>query len=262
MSFITAIAKRTVPEPVRRYLRDWVRGVGPISGGYELIKPAAYSELCKGYKQRFIAKRQHQAFVGLLEELRQGRPRKDFRALADAVGATRTIRPLIIEVGCGSGWNAEVLSILSAGSFQYIGVDYSQWMIDLARKAYPDRHFVLADATALPFRDRVCEILLSGTVLMHVLNYRQAISESRRVASRWCIFHTIPVVQRRETTVFRKCAYGQPVLEVAFNEGEFRAWLQAEGLRVRYVMESIPYDLEHLLKEPSETKTFVCEVEP
>jgi hypothetical protein len=43
-------------------------------------------------------------------------------------------------------------------------------MFRLGQKLYPERPFAASDATALPLRTASCDILLSGTVLMHVID--------------------------------------------------------------------------------------------
>ena len=95
---------------------------------------------------------------------------------------------------------------------------------------------------------------------MHLMSYQKSVEESRRVSKRWCIFHTVPLLETRATTVLRKDAYGQPTLEIIFNNAELLAVFTANGLRVRAAIDSLPYDLEPVLGEPTVTKTFVCEV--
>jgi ubiquinone/menaquinone biosynthesis C-methylase UbiE len=132
-------------------------------------------------------------------------------------------------------------------------------MTAVGRRHYPDQRFVTGDATALPFKPDSCDIVIAGTCLMHIADYAGAIAESRRVTRKWCIFHTVPVLQRRETTTLRKKAYGAWTVEVIFNEGALRALFQRHGLHVRAVFDSVSYDLGSILGEKTSTKTFVCE---
>jgi ubiquinone/menaquinone biosynthesis C-methylase UbiE len=207
-----------------------------------------------------MAERQQEAFMPLLQQMRAGKAREDFVALAEAVRLTRAESPLIIEVGCGTGWNSEVLRCLFNRPFRYVGVDYSGAMTSLAKREYPQMPFVVGDATSLPFRDGSCDILLSGTVLMHVLGYQHAVRESRRVPRRWCIFHTIPVAVNRPTTYLRKFAYGNQVVEVVFNQDEFEALLAGNGFVIRHVLKNIPHRyLEDVVREPVTSKTYLCE---
>lgn len=241
-------------------VRRWLGLSKPsTSAHYEFVSGNVPPELLQGWRGNEVASRQRTAFAGVLKDLRRGKPREDFVALAEAIKRTQSDNPLIIEVGCGSGWNSEVLNTMNSGPFQYVGVDYSHAMITLGRRDYPSLRLIESDATALPLRDRVCDILLSGTVLMHLLDYRSAIAESRRVTRRWCIFHTVPILQRRATTVLSKHAYGFPVVEIIFNEGELKQILEQAGLTVRCAFESIAYNLESLLGEPTTTRTYLCE---
>src|SRR5690606_6001917 len=153
----------------------------------------------------------------LLEEARRGRPRVDFEVAARAVEATGLARPSILEVGCGSGYYSEVLRLLLPRPAAYVGLDYSPSMLARARRAYPDERFLRGDARALPLADGSFDVVLSGASLMHIVEYDRAIDESVRVARGWCIFHTVPVLERRGTTLLRKRAYGEPVVEVVFN---------------------------------------------
>jgi hypothetical protein len=95
---------------------------------------------------------------------------------------------------------------------------------------------------------------------MHLLGYKRAIVESIRVARHWCIFHTIPILTGRETTVLRKNAYGQDTIEMVFNEDEFYQLVAHGGLAIRHELDNIPYDLAFVLGESTVTKTYVCEV--
>lgn len=231
-----------------------------MSSNFEVIKDEVSSEFLHGWQDRSVAERQHAAFVPLLQQMHEGNPREDFAAVAKAVQMTALKNPLIVEVGCGSGWNFEVLTHLLKRPVRYIGLDYSFAMTGLGKRCYPNTQFVVGDATALPLREEACDILLSGTVLMHVLGYREAIRESRRVTRKWCIFHTVPVLQKRSTTLLRKSAYGQPVIEVIFNEEELLDLIEQNGLILRHVLSSLPYNLEEVLQEVSKTYTYICEV--
>lgn len=266
-SMLKSVAGKVLPVGVRLALKRWLvryltreQGI-PISLGCEVLRDGVPPELLRGWQDPLVAARQDSAFAPLLRQMREGRPREDFVALAAAVRLTGAEDPLIVEVGCGSAWNSEVLAHLWKRPFRYVGVDYSQAMLSLARRHDPQRSLVAGDATALPFRDKACDILLSGTVLMHVLDYRRAILESRRVARKWCIFHTVPVVKQRPTTTLKKFAYGISVVEVVFNSDEFQTLLEHHGLILREVLKNIPHEyLSEVMREPVTARTYLCEV--
>jgi SAM-dependent methyltransferase len=257
------IVGKILPSVIRQTLERWLKGGQETiiaSNGYEVIGDEVAAELMKGWLHPAVAQRQHHAFAPLLRQMHEGKTREDFLAVARAVQATGLQDPLIIEVGCGSGWNSEVLTYLLKQPIYYIGLDYSQAMTRLGRAHYPDVHFIVGDAAELPLQSKCCDILLSGTVLMHLLGYPAAIAESRRVARHWCIFHTVPVLSSRQTTVLRKKAYGEDTIEIVFNEEEFCHLVDRQGLTIHQVLESMPYNLEFLLGEPTVTKSYVCEV--
>lgn len=211
-----------------------------------------------GWRRDAVAERQHQAFASLVEAARAGHPRQDFVVAAQAIEATGLADPLVVEVGCGSGYYSEVLPLLLGHPVRYVGIDYATSMTRLARHAYPAVPFVTGDACYLPLRTGSCDILLSGTSLMHIADYRQAIAESVRVSRQWCIFHTVPVMANRTTTLLRKRAYGEPVIEVIFNQAELETLFAANGLVIHQVFESIPYDLSAVLGERTWTLTYLC----
>ncbi len=213
-----------------------------------------------GWHDRTVADRQDAAYRALIQQMYAGQPRQDLAVAAEAVRRAGLENPLVLEVGCGSGYYSEILSHLLRRPVRYVGLDYSPAMIHLAHDRYPDRICVVGDATALPFAAGTFDIVLNGVSLMHILEYELAIAESRRVARRWCIFHTVPVLQRRETTILRKRAYGQPTIEIIFNEVHLRRILEKHGLTIRHHLNSVPYNLESVLDEPTATRTYVCEV--
>jgi SAM-dependent methyltransferase len=167
-------------------------------------------------------------------ELRQmvmGQPPLVFSQLAEAVRATSCEHGTIVEVGCASGYYAEVLAHLLGHDVRYLGLDYSAALIAEARRRYQARPFLIGDATALPLAGDVCDVLISGCVLLHVADFQRAIVESSRASRRWVIFHRTPVVNG-PTLQYTKLAYGVRCLEWAFGEAELLSQFQAAGLRI------------------------------
>jgi len=246
------------------YLLPGVRKSEPptrASADYSLLsRESAEHGLYNGWHDHSVAERQDAAYRLLIQEMYAGQPRQDFLVAADALRYTGMDHPLILEVGCGSGYYNEILSYLLDRSVRYLGLDYSAAMLQRARKRYCEQLFVLGDATALPFADGTLDVVMNGVSLMHISSYETAIAEARRVAARWCIFHTVPVLRNRQTTFLQKKVYGEPAFEVIFNEAELHQILEQGGLVVRQVLESIPYELKLVVGEPTVTKTYVCEV--
>jgi ubiquinone/menaquinone biosynthesis C-methylase UbiE len=176
----------------------------PSSTSYEIIdRESAAAERFDGWLDPAVAAKQDDAFRKLLSDMYGGSPRRDLLVAAEAVRHTGLTAPTLLEVGCGSGYYNEVFEHLLGSHVRYTGLDYSDAMIELARRRYPDIPFVVGDAAALPFNDASFDIVMNGVALMHIIAYDRAIAESARAASRWCIFHTVPVLERRATTFLK-----------------------------------------------------------
>ena len=228
---------------------------GPVSTGYEIIDEATETG---GWSDAAIAARQHLAYADLLRDLRRGAPRNDLRVAANAVRAFGLAAPSVIEIGCGSGYYAEVFEHLAA-PLRYVGVDFSMSMLALAHRHYRHERFVAGDAAALPLAEGCADIGFSGNSLMHIERWPDAVRETARIARRGCVFHSVPILEQRATTRLRKRAYGVPVVEIIFNRAELEAELARNGLTVREVHDTIPYDLRAVVGEPTRLLTFVCE---
>jgi len=213
----------------------------------------------EGWFEKDVADRQDSAYRQLLKEAYSGNVRRDLQIAADMIRATEIVNPTVLEVGCGSGYYFEILSYLLGYNLLYTGVDNSNAMIRLAVGKYPSRPFVLGDATRLPFAEKSFDIVFNGVSLMHIASYEAAISEARRTARSWCIFHTVPILQDHPTTLLQKNIYGGGVaIEYTFNEQEFLTLLAKNGLQLTRSVESISYNLEHVLGEKTTTRTYLC----
>jgi len=221
---------------------DEARGAMKASGGWLAVRTVA---------------RQERAYRKLLAALKRGEPRLDFAVAAEAVAATGIASPRLLEVGCGSGYYSEVFAALLPGGVQYTGADYSEAMIARARARYPTATFEVADATRLPCADGAFDIVFNGVSLMHIIDYRAAIREAARGASRYCILHTVPVFDDYRTTFLKKYAYGAPVVEVIFNKPELLAVCRDAGLRLERSWTAIPYDVSGVTGHHSHTETWL-----
>jgi SAM-dependent methyltransferase len=201
--------------------------------------------------------RQERAYRGLIAAMKRGEPRLDFKVAAEAIAATGIANPRVLEVGCGSGYYSDVFATLLPGGVQYTGIDYSDAMIARARAHYPSTAFEVADATRLPYPDRAFDVVFNGVSLMHIVDYQAAIREAARAASRYCIFHTVPVFDEYRTTFLSKYAYGAPVVEIVFNKPELMSMCEAAGLRLERQWPCIPYDVYEATGHRSTTETYL-----
>lgn len=87
----------------------------------------------------------------------------------------------ILEIGCGSGYGAVLLTVLSPRS--YVGLDIMSEQIALARKRLlAGAEFMLGDAADLGcFPDESTDIVVDFGILHHIPEWRTAIKECHRV---------------------------------------------------------------------------------
>jgi SAM-dependent methyltransferase len=201
--------------------------------------------------------RQERAYQGLIAAMNRGEPRFDFKVAAESVAATGIVNPRLLEVGCGSGYYSEVFAALLPDRVRYSGIDYSDAMIARARAHYPSTTFEVADATRLPYADGAFDIVFNGVSLMHIIDYQAAIREAARVASRYCVFHSVPVFRNHRTTYLRKHAYGAPVVEVVFGKQELMTLCESAGLRLEREWSCLPYDVHKVTGHHSTTETYL-----
>jgi SAM-dependent methyltransferase len=221
---------------------DEARNVAASSGGWLAARTVA---------------RQERAYGRLIAAMKRGEARLDFKVAAEAIAATGIADPRLLEVGCGSGYYSDVFATLLAGGVSYTGIDYSDAMIARAHAQYPSGNFQVADATQLPYADGAFDIVFNGVSLMHIVDYQAVIREAARVASRYCVFHGVPVFDDYRTTYLRKYAYGAPVVEVVFGKQELMTLCREAGLRLEREWTGIPYDVSAATGHHSSTETYL-----
>ena len=113
------------------------------------------------------------------------------RACIERIAAD-TIGPAILDVGCGTGYLLKAITAMRQDQFTRVtGVDFVR----------PDGlntdgiEFIEAPIERLPFADKVFDTVICTHVIEHILDYRAAIQELRRVAAKRLI---IVVPRERE----------------------------------------------------------------
>jgi len=137
----------------------------------------------------------------------------------------------VLEVGCSSGFYSEVFDIAGL-NLRYTGTDYSAAFVALAKSKYPTLRFDVEDATALSYARNAFDVVISGCCLLHIPEYEAAVAETARVARLYAIFHRTPVVWGQPNKYYRKLAYGVETVEIHFNEPDFLALLNRNGLEL------------------------------
>lgn len=86
-----------------------------------------------------------------------------------------------LEIGCGAG---VIVGYLRSKGKKVVGVDFSTDMIKLAKKTQNGGKFAVMDGEKLAFKDNSFEFVYCLNVLHHMYNYRKALKELERVASK------------------------------------------------------------------------------
>ncbi len=87
----------------------------------------------------------------------------------------------VLDLGCGNG---RFYQVMKDKNIDYIGVDISEKLIEIAKKRFPKAKFQVADALNLPFPDNYFDKVFSIAVLHHIPSKEfrlQSLKEARRV---------------------------------------------------------------------------------
>jgi ubiquinone/menaquinone biosynthesis C-methylase UbiE len=87
-------------------------------------------------------------------------------------------RGSLLDVGCGNGIFCH--AALAKG-YDAVGVDFSLPFLRRAKVAFSELQVVLADASTLPFRDGLFDVVVSMETLEHVQSLERTAQEIRRV---------------------------------------------------------------------------------
>ena len=122
--------------------------------------------------------------------------KEDYNRIAEKFSRTRSriweevrflfddyVRPgdKVLDLGCGNG---RFFEILKDKGVDYIGVDFSERLIEIAKKRYPQVKFQVADALNLPFPNNFFDKVYAIAVLHHIPSkeFRQRfLEEAKRV---------------------------------------------------------------------------------
>ena len=186
--------------------------------------------LGEAWQQASIPQKQWELVERQLAMLDDGKMSPEFEVFVRSIEAASSLNPelvTVLEIGCSSGYYGDVLRRYFP-HVTYTGVDYSQAFVDFGRAKFPGFDLRRGDTTALKMENREFDVVVSGSVLLHVLDWRQGVRESCRVARQVMVLHRTPV-STAVTTLFTKTAYGQKMVEWTFNEMELIESVHAEG---------------------------------
>lgn len=86
----------------------------------------------------------------------------------------------IIDLCCGTGEMTNLLKQKYTNA-NVIGVDFSEKMLDIARRKYPKIKFIKCDVSSLPFKDNSFDVCMIAFGLRNVENLQTVIKECHRI---------------------------------------------------------------------------------
>ena len=140
-----------------------------------------------------------------------------------------------LEVGCGQGVGAEIILDVF-GARRVDAFDFDADMVARARQRL-NKHGRPAcvwqgDAAAIAAPDRAYEAVFDFGIIHHVLAWRDALKEVRRVLKPGGRFYAEEVLRRFVVHPVNRRLFDHP-FETCFDHHEFRTGLAEAGLRVR-----------------------------
>ncbi len=101
------------------------------------------------------------------------------------------VKPLrakrILDVGCGEGFTLKKLEEKKIGK-KNEGIDYSNDAIKIGKKIYPELNLKKGDVYKLDYKDNSFDLSICTEVLEHLEDPDKAVSEIRRVTSKYIVF--------------------------------------------------------------------------
>ncbi len=185
-----------------------------------------------------------------IERFREGSITPEFQALIYLFQNLKEDENLnCLELGCSSGYYSEIL-LKYFPKIEYQGCDYSPSFIAKARELYPLIDFSVEDTTSLSFPNQSFYVTISGSVLLHVPDWKKGLAETARITKRYMILHRTPVYLG-PTKLFTKLAYGREVIEWSFSREEIIALSLEMGFQL--VKEINVYEKTKLSKDTKST---------
>lgn len=128
----------------------------------------------------------------------------------------------VLDLGCGTGVLSVPLNRCVGNSGEVIGVDFSDKMIEKAKKKYGDRFkYICCNAEKMPFKSQIFDTVVCFNTFPHFVHKNRVIQEISRVLKKYgklIISHTST---REEVNSFHSTLKNSPVIKDFLPEDRF-----------------------------------------
>lgn len=204
------------------------------------LKGLISEDLKNSWKDESLPLLQWKIVESQLGQLNAGLKVPEFEALLEVLSSTDSSQlNTVLEIGCSSGYYSKVIE-RNFPNVIYTGIDFSTSFVEFGHQKFPGINLQVANAEELPFTEQEFDLVVSGSVLLHIENWTSAITESARVTKKYLVLHRTPVSSAK-TKLFKKIAYGKSMIEWTFEESAIFEILKDLGfilLRDIYVYEN------------------------
>ncbi len=152
----------------------------------------------------------------------------------------------ILDAGCGEGFTLVKIQRAKIGK-RAQGIDNSATAIKLAKKHYPNLLIEKGSIYELPYKDSSFDLVVSTEVLEHLEDPEKALSEIKRVASKYVLL-SVPNEPIFTIANFLRGKYlksfgNHPEHINHWSKREFRNFVRKSGLRVSTVKSPFPWTI-------------------
>lgn len=186
------------------------------------------------WKERGLAEGQNHIVQQELTDLRNGKPHYSWKALAKALHTIPGENMPLVDIGCGGGYMVEVIGQLLPGKFIYTGADFSQHMLEIANRNYPNTEYKLLDIRNIDLTDSSYDVVLSCAVLVHVPEWQQAIKELCRISKKYVVLHNTPISANKYWSDTKLSYDGIEILFQRFNLEDIKKIINKMGFQELY----------------------------
>ncbi|HWQ60187.1 MAG TPA: class I SAM-dependent methyltransferase [Candidatus Fimivivens sp.] len=138
----------------------------------------------------------------------------------------------VIDIGCGVGTEA---GYLSDHGFDVIGIDFSEGMLEQARKAYPDVDFRKADFREMPSDIGKADGVVASYSLIHIpkVDVTGVLQDIRRILKEeGMVFLGLQMGESGEMFVDEPLKKGEQLFLNIFSREEIERLLSGSGFRI------------------------------